>query len=223
MKSIEERMSRLLVTEQDEVVLNEQMLAEAVNMADALLESNGLELKAESLDSYIEGLQDILENYELSEEDHAALEGFFGTLVRGAGHIAGAYGKAKGTYTKAKQAVGSAIAHVKDKHAAGIAAGEEPKAGGHLARGTWEKDPEAEKAKAAAKAEKAAAKGPGLLSRLKTWNTGRKQAKAAKKAGETSDAHARLTKAKANLAAQREAEKSAAQKPVASTAPVASA
>ena len=71
MKSIVERMTLLLTSELDETVLTEQMLMEAVDAADALLETNGLELKAEDLDSYIEGLQDILENYELSEEDRA--------------------------------------------------------------------------------------------------------------------------------------------------------
>lgn len=129
MKNIEERMSRLLTTELDEAVLTEQALMEAVDAADALLESNGYELKAEDLDSYIAGLQDILENYELSENDRAELTEIWRALVRGAGHVARGIGKTVGTYKKAKAAIGRAVAHVAGEYGAGHEAGQHSKAG----------------------------------------------------------------------------------------------
>jgi len=163
MKSIEERMSRLVVTEQDETLLNEQMISEAVSVADALLEANGLELKAEDLDSYIEGLQDILENYELSEEDHAVLEGVFSSLVRGAGKIAGAVGSTVGAVKKVKNAVGRAV--------------------GHVAQSYHTSHDAAEKSKAGPDEFAAPAKKQGFLSAA--WNSGKAAAKAASAPAET--------------------------------------
>jgi hypothetical protein len=146
MKSIEERMAVLLNPEMEEAVLTEQVLFEAVRAADEILEANGLELSAGDLNSYIEGLRDVLEHYELSEEDHAELQELFTKMVRFAGNVAGGIGKAVGTVKKAKAAVGSAIQHVKKSYAKGHVDGEthDPKGGVATDWAEPEKQPETE-------------------------------------------------------------------------------
>jgi len=203
MKSIEERMAVLLNPELDEAVLTEQKLFEAVDSADAILEANGLELSAEDLNSYIEGLQDVLENYELSDEDRLALEGAFDSLVRGAAWAAGKAGKAVGTYHKAKTAWANAKDHVKGAYAKGHEAGSAIDPEGSMAR-NWDKVPA--KPKDASK--------PGLIARglakAKAWVTKKKEPKP------ESDTDANIRKASEALKAQQaawQAKKAAAAKP----------
>lgn len=205
MKSIEERMAVLLNPELDEAVLTEQMLFEAVDAADAILEANGLELSAESLNSYIEGLQDVLENYELSKEDRLALEGAFDSLVRGAAHVAGAAGKVAGTYHKARAAWDNAKAHVKGAYAKGHEAGSTVDPEGSMAHG-WEKRPA--KPKDASK--------PGFLRRA--WSKTKSLMVQPEKHGPKpeSNTDAKIRKAGEALKAQQDAnraKKAAAAKP----------
>jgi hypothetical protein len=209
MKSIEERMARLLVTEQDEHLLNEQMLSEAISNADALLEANGLELKAESVDDYVIGLQDILENYELSEEDRIELQELLGKIVRGLGHLAhgtaATIGAVKGAYNTAKSAVG----HVVGRAGAGYRAGKSK-----TTKTDWTKPPEPTKAPP----EPAKAKERGFLS--KAWHGD--DAKPAEKEKQT-PADAGIEKAAASLSAKQAAEPKAAPAAPAKAAPAAPA
>lgn len=208
MKSIEERMTSLLAPELDEAVLTEQMLTEAVSAVDAILESNGLELKAEDLDSYIVGLQDILENYELAEADRAELQEIWRALVRGAGHVARGIGKTVGTFKKVKAAVGRAAGHIAGSYGAGHEAGIHSKAGPD----EFEAPPKKAKAVKAAEPKK-----PGFFARAAAAGAEKERAKRA--AQTPADKHIAATGAAlaAKQAAAKEPE--VAKKPEAAAEP----
>jgi hypothetical protein len=57
---------------------SEEQLAEAVNEMNAILEGNDLVIEADSLSGFLEGLKAVLEGYELSDEDCAAIQAFIG-------------------------------------------------------------------------------------------------------------------------------------------------
>lgn len=177
-KSIVERMTPLLASDLDEAVLNEQMLMDAVETADAILLANGLEVRAEHLEDYVNGLQDVLENRHLSEADHKELQEIWRALVRGVGHVARGIGKTVGTVKKVKSAIGRAVAHVGGEYASGHDAGSASKAG-----------PD-EFEKPAAKPKEPKEKKPGFLGGA--WRSGmaaKREKEAAKKAATPAAQH----------------------------------
>jgi len=85
-----------------EAKLTEEMISEAVDAANAILERNNLVIEADSLGSYAKGLQEVLETYELSEADHAELQELFGVV----GDVVG------GAVKAVRKAVGGAVSAV---------------------------------------------------------------------------------------------------------------
>lgn len=94
---------------EDTAATTEEVLAESVNAMNAILEGNDLVIEAESLESFVEGLQEVLEGYELTDEDRAAIEKF----------VSEASAQAKANKSKRREMeVGQQIAHNKMQAAA---------------------------------------------------------------------------------------------------------
>ena len=81
--------------------LSEQMLDESIAEVDSILEARGFVIEAETLDDYIEGIQEALTADELSEEDKRRLD----ELLAGFANVAG---RAIGGVSGAANAVGRA-------------------------------------------------------------------------------------------------------------------
>lgn len=130
-----------LAAPMDEDILTEEILNAAIESVNTLLLTNNLVIEAEDLESYSAGVQDVLENYELSDFDRAQIEEGLGTILKGIakgagrayGTAVGAAGKVAGAYQKTKSAVKGAIKTV--KHGARTL-GQAWKSGVHAAGGS---------------------------------------------------------------------------------------
>jgi len=97
-----------------ETVLTEEQLDEMLVRTQDLLEANGVTIDAEDLESFVAGLEDALENCELSEEARAELQEFLPVLAgiaRGVGSALATGARAVGgALSSGAKAVGSTVA-----------------------------------------------------------------------------------------------------------------
>lgn len=63
----------------------EPAVEDLIQAADAILEDNDLEVEAEDIESFVAGIEEVLETYELPEEAQQQLSEIIGTLAAGYG------------------------------------------------------------------------------------------------------------------------------------------
>lgn len=68
-------------SKEQQAIQAEELFAESVNSVNAVLESNDLVIEAESLESFVAGLEEVLESHELTDADRAAIQQFVASVV----------------------------------------------------------------------------------------------------------------------------------------------
>lgn len=93
-------------TEDQEAIKDQELFAETINSVKSVLEGNDLVVEAETLESFVAGLEEVLETYELSKADYAQIQEFIGSVIGAAKKAVGAVGNA---VKKTGAAVGNAM------------------------------------------------------------------------------------------------------------------